>query len=264
MNSKILLTCILAGLLCTACRSVPLSQRSQLLLTSEDYENELGATAYSEYQKEYPRSNNKTYTDALQRVGEAISRVAGKDEYQWEFVVLESSEANAFCLPGGKVAVYSGIFQFTANEAELATIVSHEIAHALARHGGERMSWAQLQQIGALGLRASGTGSAWETLYGVGTELGVMLPFSRKHEHEADSIGLILLARAGYHPAAAISFWQKFSSGRNPSLIEQWTSTHPGGAERIENLQEMQAQAVLEYNQSPQKFGLGRVFPAAR
>lgn len=264
MTGKIILTCIVAGLLCAACRTVPLSQRSQLLLTSEEYENSLGATAYSEYQKEYPRSTNQTYNDALQRVGTAISKVAGKDEYQWEFVVLESSEANAFCLPGGKVAVYSGIFKFTANEAELATIVSHEIAHALARHGGERMSWDQLKQIGALGLRSAGAGSAWETLYGVGTELGVMLPFSRKHEHEADSMGLILLARAGYHPAAAISFWQKFSSGQNSSLLDKWTSTHPGGAERITNLQQLQPQALQDYEQCPQKFGLGKVFSAVK
>ncbi|NLZ62976.1 MAG: M48 family metallopeptidase [Lentisphaerae bacterium] len=264
MPGKIISTCILSVLLCVACRTVPVSQRSQLLLTSEEYENNLGAAAYSEYQKEYKRSTNKTYNEALQRVGTAISRVAGKDNYQWEFIVLESNEANAFCLPGGKVAVYSGIFQFTANEAELATIVSHEIAHALARHGGERMSWSQLQQIGAQGLRSAGAGSAWETLYGVGTQLGVMLPFSRKHEHEADSIGLILMARAGYHPAAAISFWQKFSSGRNPSRIEQWVSTHPGGAERIENLQRLQPQALQEYERCSQKFGLGKVFPAAK
>ncbi len=251
----------MVGILCTACRTVPISSRSQLLLTSESYENELGATAYSEYKKEYPRSSNKKYIAALNRVGAAISKVAEKDDYQWEFVVLESKEANAFCLPGGKVAIYSGIFQFIANEAELATIVSHEIAHALARHGGERMSWAQLQQVGSLGLKTAGADTAWETLYGLGTELGIMLPFSRKHEHEADSIGLILLARAGYNPAAAVSFWQKFSAGRSSSLIEQWTSTHPGGDERIANLQQLMPQALQEYERCPEKLGFGQKFP---
>ncbi|MFA6929871.1 MAG: M48 family metallopeptidase, partial [Lentisphaeria bacterium] len=257
MFYKVLCACLLACFIGTACRTVPISSRKQLLLTSESYENELGVTAYSEYKKEYPRSTNKTYIESLNRVGEAISKVAQKDDYQWEFVVLESKDANAFCLPGGKVAVYSGIFQFTANEAELATIVSHEIAHALARHGGERMSMAQLQQIGSLGLKKAGAGVALETIYGLGTEFGVMLPFSRKHEHEADSIGLILLARAGYHPSAAISFWQKFSAGKTPSIIENWTSTHPGGAERIANLQKLLPQALEEYEKAPNKFLLG-------
>ena len=260
MYFKLTCLCLLLCFVGTACRTVPVSSRKQLLLSSENHENELGATAYAEYKKEYPRSTNKTYTESLNRVGEAIRKVAQKDDYQWEFVVLESKDANAFCLPGGKVAVYSGIFQFTANEAELATVVAHEIAHALARHGGERMSWAQLQQLGTLGLRSAGAGATWETIYGLGTEFGVMLPFSRKHEHEADSIGLILLARAGYHPSAAISFWKKFGAGKSPSMIEKWASTHPGGEERVANLQQLLPQALQEYEKAPQKIGLGKSF----
>ena len=257
---KLIFLCLLACFVGTACRTVPVSSRKQLLLSSESHENELGATAYAEYKKEYPRSKNKTYNESLNRVGEAIRKVAGKDDYQWEFVVLESQDANAFCLPGGKVAVYSGLFQFTANAAELATVVAHEIAHALARHGGERMSWAQLQQLGTLGLRSAGAGATWETIYGLGTEFGVMLPFSRKHEYEADSIGLILLARAGYHPSAAIAFWQKFGAGKTPSMIEKWASTHPGGEDRIANLQQLLPQALQEYDKAAQKTGLGKSF----
>ncbi len=260
MNNKLTCLCLLIGFVGTACRTVPVSSRKQLLLSSENYENELGATAFAEYKKEYPRSTNKTWTESLNRVGDAIRKVAQKDDYQWEFVVLESQDANAFCLPGGKVAVYSGIFQFIANEAELAAVVAHEIAHALARHGGERMSWAQLQQMGTLGLRSAGAGATWETIYGLGTEFGVMLPFSRKHEHEADSIGLILQARAGYHPSAAITFWQKFGAGKTPSMIEKWASTHPGGEERIANLQQLLPQALREYEKAPQKIGLGKTF----
>ena len=256
--AKLAILCLLFCLVGTACRTVPISSRKQLLLSSESYENELGATAYAKYKKELPQSSNKTWTNSLNRVGEAISKVAQKDDYQWEFVVLDSEDANAFCLPGGKVAVYSGLFQFTANEAELATVVSHEIAHALARHGGERMSWAQLQQVGTLGLKSTGADSAWELIYGLGTEFGVMLPFSRKHEHEADSIGLILLAKAGYDPSAAITFWKKFSAGKNPSRIEQWASTHPGGQERIANLEQLMPQALDEYKNAPQKIGLGK------
>ncbi|MDY0175417.1 MAG: M48 family metallopeptidase [Lentisphaeria bacterium] len=251
---------LLAIFLFSACRSVPLSSRRQLLLGSEMQENELGAAAFSEFRSEYPASQNKPMQQALERVGLAISQAAGKPDYVWEFVLLESEEANAFCLPGGKVAVYSGILPFMANEAELATVVAHEVAHALARHGGERMSWAQMQQLGLLGLRSAGAGGAWETLYGAGTEVGVMLPFSRKHEFEADSIGLVLMAKAGYDPNAAVAFWQKFSAGKMPGMIDKWLSTHPPGAERVTNLQQLLPQAWQEYQKAGQKYGLGSKF----
>lgn len=248
---------LLAVGLCS-CRTVPISSRRQLLLSSDAEEQQLGATAYAEYKKEYPVSKNRVQVDALNRVGRAIQKVAQRDDYQWEFTVLESETANAFCLPGGKVAVYSGIFQFIDNDAELATVVSHEVAHALARHGGERMSWAAMQQLGSLGLKNAGAGPVAEAVYGFGTQLGVMLPFSRKHENEADAIGLILMAKAGYHPAAAISFWKKFGGDRTPSLIEQWVSTHPGGPERVARLHELQPEAMQIYNQAPVKYGLGK------
>lgn len=257
-NSYWSLLVLASAVLLCSCRTVPISSRRQLLLSSDAEEQELGATAYSEYKKEYPVSKNRVYVEALDRVGLAIQKVAEKDDYKWEFTVLESEIANAFCLPGGKVAVYSAIFQFIDNDAELATVVSHEIAHALARHGGERMSWATMQQLGSLGLRNAGAGAVAEAVYGYGTQLGVMLPFSRKHENEADSIGLILMAKAGYHPAAAVSFWKKFGGDRNPSLIEQWTSTHPGGSERVTKLNELQAEALQVYNQAPVKYGLGQ------
>ena len=133
----------------SGCRSVPISERTQLLFTTADYENELGAEAYSEYKQKFPRSSNSTYNTALARVGEAVSKAADQKDFEWEFIVLEDETANAFCLPGGKVAVYSGIFPYMANEAELACVVAHEVAHAVARHSGERLSWAQLQSLGA-------------------------------------------------------------------------------------------------------------------
>lgn len=261
MTRLMLFAGLLAVLFCCSCRTVPVSARRQLLLTSDAEEQALGAIAYSEYKKEYPVSTRRPYVDALNRVGQAIKNVAGRNDFKWEFVVLESDTANAFCLPGGKVAVYSGIFQFIANEAELATVVSHEIAHALARHGGERMSMAQLQQIGSLGLQKAGAGTVAEAVYGYGTQLGVMLPFSRKHEHEADTIGLILMAKAGYQPEAAVAFWSKFGGTGKASVIEKWTSTHPGGEDRIKLLQENMPQALLEYNQAPARHGLGQAIP---
>lgn len=257
MSRLLLFAGLLSVLLCCSCRTVPFSDRQQLLLTSDAEEQALGASAYSEYKKEFPVSTKRDYTEALNRVGRAIQKVAARDDYKWEFVVLASDTANAFCLPGGKVAVYSGLFQFVANDAELATVVSHEIAHALARHGGERMSMAQLQQLGSLGLKKAGVGTVGEAVYGYGTQLGVMLPFSRKHEHEADTIGLVLMAKAGYQPEAAIAF-SKFGGEGPSSIIEKWTSTHPGGDDRIKLLQETMSQALEEYNRAPTRYGLGQ------
>ncbi len=258
MNKFGMWLCVgLLAAIVSGCRTVPFSERSQLLLTSSSYENQLGVEAYNEYKKQLPRSTNAKYNQALARVGEAIKNVAQADGFEWEFIVLESSTANAFCLPGGKVAVYSGLFSFTANEAELACVVAHEIGHAIARHGGERMSWAQLQSLGAWTLSTTMQNSTINSIYGLGTNLGVMLPFSRSNESEADAIGLTLMARAGYDPKASITFWQKFGAGQPSSKIEQWMSTHPSGNTRIKDLQERMAEAELEYRNAKTKRGLG-------
>ncbi|NMA43709.1 MAG: M48 family metallopeptidase [Oligosphaeraceae bacterium] len=254
---NILIFSFLAIFMLSACRTVPMTSRRQFLLSSEAQENALGAAVFEEFKAEHPVSRDKNMVQILNRVGLAISDAANKPDYDWEFVLLDSETANAFCLPGGKVAVYSGILPFMSNEAELATVVAHEVAHAVARHSGERMSWAKVQQIGLLGLRGAGASSAWETLYGAGTELGFMLPFSRKHEYEADSIGMILMAKAGYNPNAAIMFWQKFSAGEDASAIQKWVSTHPTGVDRINNMEQLLPQAMQEYQQAAQKRGLG-------
>lgn len=261
MFAKISLTIItLSVVLCiTGCRSVPYSERSQLLLTSSGYENELGENAYDEYKKQYPRSNNQEYNAALMRTGTAISKVAKQDDFNWEFNVFESDTANAFCLPGGKVAVFTGIFGYMDNEAELACVVSHEVAHAVARHSGERISWAQLQSVGAWTVNTALQNETIDAVYGVGTTLGVMLPFSRANETEADQIGLILMARAGYNPRAAISFWKKFG-GDKQTFIEGWLSTHPGGKTRIADLEDIMPEAEAEYQKARVKYGYGKPF----
>lgn len=245
----------LAVLLAAGCRTVPVTNRSQLMLSTESSENELGATAYAEYKQETRPAANAAQQQLLLRVGNAIKDVAGDTGFDWEFTVLESDTVNAFCLPGGKVAVYTGIMSSFANEAELACVVSHEVAHAIARHGGERTSWSYLQALGTLGVSAWGNDTV-QTIYGIGAEYGVMLPYSRLHESEADLIGLYLMAKAGYDPQAAVSFWKKFSSGTS-STLEELLSTHPCDATRVANLSEHMAEAQAFYAQAADKRGLG-------
>ncbi len=237
----------------SGCRIVPITGRHQLMLSSSNYENQLGLDGYKQYKEKYQRSQNEQYNQALARVGGALKQVAEQDDFEWEFVVLETTEQNAFCLPGGKVAVLSGIMTLMENEAELACVVGHEIGHAIARHSGERLSWGYLQTLGTIGLSmANETAGA---VFGVGSELGVMLPFSRSNESEADYIGLVLMAKAGYDPVAAISFWQKFGNGSHG--LKDFLSTHPNGDKRIADLQKALPEAQKLYSQAKVQHGLG-------
>ena len=255
---------VLIGGLCS-CRSVPVTGRSQLLLTTESYENSLGAESYEEYKKEYPKSTNAEYNAALERCGNAIKAVAnemgGTDDFEWEFTVLDSEIQNAFCLPGGKVAVYSGIMDGMNNEAELAFVVGHEIGHALARHGGEKMTRSILQNIGAYIVSATFESEIIDAVYGTGTELGVMLPYSRSNESEADAIGLVLMARAGYDPSASYTFWKRFTNNaEGSSKLASILSTHPCDSDRIAAMEAGEPAAREEYNKAKTKYGFGRTF----
>ncbi len=244
-----------------SCRSVPISGRSQFLLTTESYENELGVDAYEEYKKEYPVSKNREYTQALDRCGNAIKSVAGQDDFAWEFTVLDSEIKNAFCLPGGKVAVYSGIMDDMNNEAELAFVVAHEIGHAIARHGGEKMTRSIMQSVGAVLVSSIFDNELIDAVYGTGTELGVMLPYSRSNESEADAIGLILMARAGYDPSASYTFWKRFTNnGEGSSKLETILSTHPCDADRIAAMEANEPAARAEYERAKTKYGFGTKF----
>ena len=260
---RILLTFVLSALACglCSCRSVPITGRSQFLLTTESYENELGVDAYEEYKKEYKQSTNTQYNQALARCGNAIKNVAGVDEFEWEFTVLDSDTKNAFCLPGGKVAVYSGIMDDMNNEAELAFVVAHEIGHAIARHGGEKMTRSILQSVGAVLVSSVFESELIDAVYGTGTELGVMLPYSRSNESEADAIGLILMARAGYDPSASYTFWKRFTNnGEGSSKLEAILSTHPCDSDRIAAMEENQPAARAEYEKAKTKYGFGVTF----
>jgi len=169
--------------------------------------------------------------------------------YQWEYKLVDSKEVNAWCMPGGKIVVYSGILPITKDEAGLATVLGHEVSHALANHGAQRMSASQIEQLGAVGVAvATGGQSAekqqmWQQYYGIGSQVGVMLPFSRSHESEADKIGLTLMTIAGYNPEDAILFWQRMASQSGGQSQPEFMSTHPSDATRIANLKALIPQA---------------------
>ncbi len=244
--------------LLSGCSTVPVTGRSQLSLVSAGEEMQLGLTSFEQIKKETPLSKDAAANALVQKVGKRIAAVAQTDmpNAQWEFVVFESKEANAFCLPGGKVGVYAGILPITKDEAGMATVLGHEIAHAVARHGGERMSEAMLMQTGGqiLGTTLSSadprTQAAATIAYGLTTKVGRELPHSRAQESEADEIGLIYMARAGYDPEAAIGFWQRFAAfsqqqggGGTPGFLR----THPTDEKRIEHLKALMPRAKAEY-----------------
>lgn len=179
-------------------------------------------------------------------------------DYRWEYKLVDSKEVNAWCMPGGKIVVYSGILPITKDEAGLATVMGHEVSHALANHGAQRMSASQLQSLGAVGVAvATGNQSAekqqmWQQYYGIGSQVGVMLPYSRSHETEADKIGLTLMAIAGYNPDDAISFWTRMAANSNGQAPPEFLSSHPSDATRIANLKAM----VPEAKATAAKFGV--------
>jgi predicted Zn-dependent protease len=173
--------------------------------------------------------------------------------YAWDFNLVESPEVNAWCMPGGKVVVYSGLLPVAQDETGLAVVMGHEIAHAIARHGDERMSQSMLQEFGGLALttyleqKPAQTQQLWMTAYGVGTTVGLMLPYSRTHESEADHMGLIFMAMAGYDPSASLAFWERMSAGKGGAPPE-FLSTHPSDQTRIANLRKLLPDAQKHYH----------------
>lgn len=239
-------------LLQEGCRKAPVTARDQLIYISEEKEMELGISAFREILKHARLSANPDITQMVNRVGHRIAKVANKPEYHWEFVVIEDDDmVNAFALPGGKVAIYTGILQYTQNEAGLATVMAHEIAHALQRHGAERYSRGILEQIGQLGVLAGAAAGGINPQAAVGAMsaygVGVALPNSRAQESEADFIGLQLMAKAGYDPREALAFWERMSGCprkmigkfcfRSNAAIPEFLSTHPSDVTRINQLE---------------------------
>ena len=256
----------MAVLLVDGCTTTPVTGRHQLQLIPESQEVQLGLTAFEQLKKEQPISRDPAVNAMLQRVGRRIAAVAQMPNAQWEFVVFESKEANAFALPGGKVGVYTGILPITQTEDGLATVIGHEVAHASAHHGAERISQSMaIQGVGQLAGAALGSSNpqwqqTFQAAYGIGSQVGVELPFSRKQESEADEIGLIYMARAGYNPQEAVRFWQRFAQAqRGAGGGTPWfLRTHPVDEKRIADLQANMPKAMAEYRQAPTLAPTGR------
>ncbi len=252
----------------TGCATNPYTKRWQLLMVPRSYEANLGAQAYQDVLSDpkVKMSQNPSEVAPVQRIAARIIEAAKRskyaeaaNEFKWEVTVIkDDGTKNAFALPGGKIAVYTGIFPVADNESGLAAIVGHEVVHALARHGSERMSQGILAQIGLVGasiaMQTQGfspvTSQAAMSALGVGTQVGVLLPFSRAHESEADYIGLLLAADAGYDPQEAVRVWQRMQQSSDGKQPQEFLSTHPGHETRIKRLTEEMPEALALYNKA--------------
>ena len=239
-----------------ACYTNPFTHRRELMLITPQEEAQLGLNTFNQIKSETPVSTDPAHNDLVQRVGRRISSVVDLPYAQWEFVMFRDDQTpNAFCLPAGKVGIYTGILPITQSEAGLATVMGHEVAHAAARHGGERLSHALLVELGGITLSAAlqnkpqQTQDLAMTAYGVGATLGHTLPHSRKQELEADRMGLLFMARAGYDPREAISFWQRFKqwSDNRGGQVPEFLSTHPLDTHRIRELEKQLPEALAVY-----------------
>jgi metalloendopeptidase OMA1, mitochondrial len=259
---------ILWVLLLTGCVTNPYTGRWQLLMVPQSYEAQLGAQAYRDVLRDpnVRMSRNPEEVEPVKRVAARIIDAAKRSKYseaarefRWDVSVIKNDGTqNAFALPGGKIAVYTGMFPMADNESGLAAIVGHEVVHALARHGAERMSQGVLAQAGLVGaaiaMQTQGfspmTSQAAMSALGLGTQVGILLPYSRAHESEADYIGLLLAADAGYDPSEAVRVWERMkqaSGGRQP---QEFLSTHPGHETRIKRLNEHMPEALALYEQA--------------
>jgi metalloendopeptidase OMA1, mitochondrial len=245
----------LAVLGLVACTAAPYTHRSQLILVSPKQENELGVRAFKEVLAKSKVDASPSVTVPVNEVGRRLARVADRPDYHWEFRVIDDpKQQNAFCLPGGKVAVYTGIFPVAENTDGLAVVLGHEIGHAVARHGAERISQGLVAQAGGSllgGLLGGGPSTnAILTAYGLGAQLGVLLPFSRTQESEADHIGLLLMSRAGYDPRGALAFWQRMERAASGSSPPEFLSTHPNTGTREQQIQAWLPEAMRYYEAS--------------
>jgi predicted Zn-dependent protease len=242
------------AILIAACQTVPITGRSQLLLLSEPDEIRMGIQAYQEILRQSKVSTDAALNEMVRRVGQRIAAATGKTDYQWEFTVIESRQANAFCLPGGKVAVYTGILPITRDEAGLAAVLGHEIAHAIARHGAERVSQELLVQVGLAGTMAAlsnrdpATVKNVSALLGAGASVGLLLPWGRSQESEADRLGLVYMAKAGYDPRAARDLWIRMAqASKGRARPPEFLSTHPSEETRIKQIEGWLPEALTYY-----------------
>ena len=258
-NVKKLFVSLLIIVAVVSCTTVKMTGRKQFNMVPNSQIFPASFAQYNGFLKEHPVSSDANQSERVKRIGSRLIRAVEQyykkkgwesdlKGYQWEVNLVEDPQMNAFCMPGGKIVYYTGLLKVTTTDAEIAAVMGHEISHALANHGAERMSMAYGQQLGAV-LTMLATAKAkpadrqkWMAIYGYGSQLGVMLPYSRKHESEADKMGQIIMAIAGYNPDAAAEVWVKMSKmgGQQPP---EFLSTHPSHERRMSNLRQWSPEA---------------------
>jgi predicted Zn-dependent protease len=245
---------------------VAITGRKQLNIVPDSMMNSMALQSYNEFLGANKLSGNAQQTAMVKTVGTRIQNAVGKyceehnlssqiKNYHWEFNLVEDPNINAWCMPGGKVVVYTGLMPVAQNEAGLAVVMGHEIAHAIAKHGSERMSQGLLVQMGGIALdealanKPEQTRSIFMQSYGLGSQIGVLLPYSRLHESEADRMGLIFMAMAGYNPNEAVSFWERMAASSKGPKPPELLSTHPADSRRISNIKNLIPEAMQYYKQ---------------
>lgn len=261
MKSIRILILIFISLVAVQCATVPVTGRKQLLIMPESEMVQMSLTSYDSFLKENQLSKDAASTQRVKNVGSRIAAAVetylksqGQEElikdFKWEFNLVQSKEVNAWCMPGGKVVVYEGILPVCGDDEGLAVVMGHEIAHAIARHGNERMSQQMLLEAGsaaaayALKDKPETTKALLGTAIGLGSNYGVVLPFSRKHEYEADRLGLIFMTIAGYQPEKAVEFWTRMSEATAGQKVPEFMSTHPSDVNRIAQIEALLPEAL--------------------
>ena len=246
---------LMATLALAGCAKVPITGRNQFNLVSDTEAGALGAEAYQQVQSESRLTTSGPAFDHVLLVGKRIAAAADQPGFSWEFCLIDDPQTvNAFCLPGGKIAVYSGILPLTADDTGLAVVLAHEVAHAVARHGSERMTDQLALQLGGAGLqqllqqKSAATQQLVMAAFGVGATVGVELPFSRAQESEADHIGLVIMARAGYDPRQATAFWRRMIAASNGAAPPVFLSDHPSDERRVRDLERWMPEALEYYH----------------
>jgi len=253
-------------LLLSGCSEVAITGRKQFNLVPDSLINSMSFQSYGQFLSQSKLSNNAQQTQMVKRAGsriqKAVERYCTENNlleqlrgYEWEFNLVEDPNINAWCMPGGKVVVYTGILPIAQSEAGLAVVMGHEIAHAFAKHGAERMSQLLVVEMGGMALskaletRPAKTKELFMQSYGLGAQVGVLLRYSRVHENEADRLGLIFMAMAGYNPNEAVAFWQRMAAEKKGPQPPEFLSTHPADATRIRNLQSLIPEAMQYYRE---------------
>ena len=264
LHRSLLVLCTVSLLFLSACSTNPVTGRKQLTLIPSGEMLSMSFSQYDQFLKENKLSSDQQSTQMVKRIGQRIQKSVETyatekgwanqlDGYKWEFNLVEDKQVNAWCMPGGKVVVYTGILPVTKDETGLAVVMGHEIAHAVAEHGNERMSQGLLANLGGAALQEAvknkpeQTQALWMTAFGLGAQFGVLLPFSRSQESEADQMGLIFMAMAGYDPAQAVTFWERMAANKGGQAPPEFMSTHPSDETRIADIKRLLPEALKYY-----------------